>query len=164
MAEYVTVNDGLSPTNILFFDVKTGAIAGRHPVTFGCKDVTSNCNSTTDQSITVKGYRAVVVNNWVADSVTPFCSEFFASLPVTESLKHECPFMFGAFVNGVEQFEINPLSKDVKSVWFNNEVWFEVKMIKSRTNLVYSDCCCVILYLAVDGFCCIRICCVMTQQ
>ena len=118
--EFVVINDGLTPTNILFFSAKSGALVGKKAVTFGADE--ASAKTTTDQSIVVKGYKAVVVNNWVAESVTPFCSEWFASLNVTESLKHECPFIFGAFVTGVEQFEINPLSKQVKSVWANDKV------------------------------------------
>ena len=111
------MNDGLTPTSILFFSARTGELVGQHVVTFG-----GSQNSTTDQSIVVKGYKAVVVNNWVADSVTPLCSEWFASLNVTESLKHECPFIFGAYVTGVEQFEINPATRSVRSVWSNSKV------------------------------------------
>ncbi len=118
--EFVTIGDGENPMNIRFYDVHTGELVGKHVVSFGSKS--STFNSTTDQSIVVKGYKAVVVNNWVADVTTSFCSEWFASLPVTEALKHECPFLFGAFVNGVEQFELNPTTKTVRSVWANNRV------------------------------------------
>jgi hypothetical protein len=117
--EYVVITDGENPMNIRFFDVHTGKQAGSHIVTFG-QDLP--CNSTTDQSIVVKGYEAVVVNNWVADSVTPLCSEFIANMNVTEAIKHECPFIFGAFVNGIEKFAINPVTKEVTSKWANTEV------------------------------------------
>jgi hypothetical protein len=50
----------------------------------------------------------VVVNNWVAEKVTPFCAEWFAQSSASDALKHECPYLFGSFVNGIEQFEIDP--------------------------------------------------------
>ena len=118
--EFVVIGDGKTPMNVLFYDVKTGELAGSHIVSFGNKN--EAYNSTTDQSIVVKGYKAVLSNNWVADVTTSFCTEWFASLPVTDALKHECPFLFGAYVNGLEQFEINPQSKEVRSVWANNHV------------------------------------------
>ncbi|RYH18146.1 hypothetical protein EON65_27575 [archaeon] len=118
--EFVVINDGETPMHVLFFDAYTGALAGKQVVSFGSTALAFN--STTDQSITVKGYKAVLVNNWVADEVTPFCSEWFAQLPVTEALKHECPYLFGAFVNGVEQFEIDPKTHQVRSVWANPNV------------------------------------------
>ena len=118
--EFVLINDGETPTNILFYDVNTGELVGKHVVSFGSKD--ANFNSTTEQSIVVKGYKAVVVNNWVADVVTPFCADWFSKLPVTEALKHECPFLFGSYVNGVEQFEIDPNTRQVRSVWSNSHV------------------------------------------
>jgi hypothetical protein len=61
-----------------------------------------------DQSIVVQGYRAVVVNNYVESAVTPFCAEYFANSSASDALKHECPYLFGSYVNGIEQFEIDP--------------------------------------------------------
>jgi hypothetical protein len=66
--EYVTINDGETPMHILFFDTNTGALAGKHVVAFGSKE--DSYNSTTDQSIVVKGYKAVVVNNWVSSIIS----------------------------------------------------------------------------------------------
>lgn len=69
------------------------------------------------------GYKAMVVNNYVQSQVTPFCSEYFAKLPgVTDALIHECPYIFGSYVNGIEQFELNPLTGAVRSVWSNANV------------------------------------------
>ena len=68
------------------------------------------------------GYRAVVVNNWINDEVTSFCSEWFAGTGASDALKKECPYLFGQFVNGIEQFEIDPVTQQVTSRWANNEV------------------------------------------
>ena len=62
------------------------------------------------------------MNNWINDEVTSFCSEWFASTGASDALKKECPYLFGQFVNGIEQFEINPVTNDVTSKWANNEV------------------------------------------
>ena len=35
VAEYVVITDGESPMNILYYDVKTGDLAGKQKVTFG---------------------------------------------------------------------------------------------------------------------------------
>lgn len=48
VAEYVVITDGESPMNILFYDVKTGALAGKQTVTFGGA---TGGNSTTGESI-----------------------------------------------------------------------------------------------------------------
>ena len=65
----------------------------------------------------------MVVNNYVQSKVSPFCSDFFAMLPgVTDALVHECPYIFGSYVNGIEQFELNPLTGAVRSVWTNSNV------------------------------------------
>ncbi len=135
--EFVTINDGETPMNILFFDVNSGALVGKHVVAFGSKE--ESFNSTTDQSIAVKGYRAVVVNNWIADEVTSFCADWFSSLNVTEALKHECPYLFGAYVNGVEQFELNPTSGAVRSVWANSHVscTSSIPVVSEVNNVLY---------------------------
>ena len=70
----------------------------------------------------VLGYKAVVVNNYVAGEVTSFCSEWFANSDASDALKHECPYLFGAFVPGIEQFELNPSTGEVTSLWSNVEV------------------------------------------
>jgi len=146
--EYVVITDGENPMNIRFYNVHSGKEVGKHTVSFGGA---TGGNSTTgesmmlfflfaarileiifnhvslltliDQSITVYGYKAVVVNNYVQSQVTPFCSEYFAKLPgVTDALIHECPYIFGSYVNGIEQFELNPLTGAVRSVWSNANV------------------------------------------
>ena len=146
--EYVVITDGENPMNIRFYNVHSGKEIGKHTVSFGGA---TGGNSTTgesmmllflfaarilqiiynhvllltliDQSITVYGYKAVVVNNYVQSQVTPFCSEYFAKLPgVTDALIHECPYIFGSYVNGIEQFELNPLTGAVRSVWSNANV------------------------------------------
>jgi hypothetical protein len=119
--EYVVITDGENPMNIRYFNAKTGEETGKHVVMFGCT-AGAACNSTTDQSIVVSGYKSVAVQNFVGPKVTPFCSEWFASLPVTDALKMECPYMFGAYVNGVEQFELDPKTGVVRSVWANSDV------------------------------------------
>lgn len=75
-----------------------------------------------DQSIVVLGYKAVVVNNYVADQVTSLCSEWFINTDASDALKHECPYLFGSFVPGIEQFELNPTTGEVTSLWSNAEV------------------------------------------
>jgi len=118
--EYVVITDGENPMNIRFYNVRSGKEVGKHTVSFGGA---TGGNSTTDQSITVYGYKAVVVNNYIQSKVTPFCSEYFAKLPgVTDALVHECPYIFGSYVNGIEQFELNPVTGSVRSVWSNADV------------------------------------------
>jgi len=119
VAEFVVITDGENPMNIRFYSVTDGREVGKHVVTFGGA---TGGNSTTEQSVVVWGYRAVVVNNYVASKVTTTCSEFFAALNVSDALKHECPFLFGAFVNGIEQFELDPATGLVTSSWANPNV------------------------------------------
>jgi hypothetical protein len=83
-AEFAVIGDGETPMHILFFDVVTGEMAGKHVVSFGNKN--EQFNSTTDQSIVVKGYRAVVVNNWVSSYdylYESFFIVFFSSLSLS---------------------------------------------------------------------------------
>ena len=117
--KYVTICDGQTPMHILFYHTDTGKLAGKSEVLF---DRIKRSNTTTDQSLVVKGNRVVASNNWVADQVTPLCSEWFASLNVTDALKHECPFIFGAYAYGLQQFSIDPNTDKVKTEWINSKV------------------------------------------
>lgn len=136
--EYVVITDGENPMNIRYYNALTGEETGKQVVMFGCT-LGAACNSTTDQSIVVSGYKSVVVQNFVAPKVTPFCSEWFASLPVTEALKMECPYMFGAYVNGVEQFELDPKTGIVSSVWANSEVscTSSIPVLSDKSGILY---------------------------
>jgi len=104
---------------LLSNQVKEGAEVGRHVVSFG--NATGG-NSTSEQSVVVWGYRAVVVNNYVEDQVTDLCAVWFAALDVSDKLKHECPFLFGEYANGIEQFELDPTTGAVTSTWANPDV------------------------------------------
>jgi hypothetical protein len=136
--EYVVITDGENPMSIRYFDVTTGAEAGKQVVMFGCT-AGAACNSTTDQSVVVSGYKSVVVQNYVAPKVTAFCSEWFASLPVTDALKMECPYMFGAYVNGVEQFDFNPRTRELTSVWANPDVscTSSIPVVSEESGILY---------------------------
>jgi hypothetical protein len=58
-AQYVVITDGSRLMNILYFTADEGKLVGKHPVTFGGQNSTQS-----EQSVTINGYKAVVVNNW----------------------------------------------------------------------------------------------------
>ena len=136
VAEYIVIADGESPMNVRFYDTSSGVEVGKHLVSFGGA---TGGNTTTEQSIVVLGYKAVLSNNWVADIVTPFCSEWFASTNASDSLKKECPFLFGQAVGGIEQFEIDPATGNVRSTWANPDVscTSTIPLVSAATGTMY---------------------------
>lgn len=135
-AELVVIGDGETPMNVLFYDAKSGDEVGRQVVAFGGA---TGGNSTTEQSIVVLGYKALLSNNWVNDKVTPFCSEWFASIGVSDALKMECPYLFGSYVNGLEQFEYKPDTGEVVSTWANPDITCTstVPLVSAADGVIY---------------------------
>lgn len=73
----------------------------------------------------MNGYKAVVVNNWFPNhKVSYICQLAKMVLPSKfHKLVQGCPFVLGHYNSlGVEQFEIDPKSFEVKSVWHNSNV------------------------------------------
>ena len=135
-AEFCVISDGETPMNVRFYNATTGVEVGKHVVHFGGA---TGGNTTTEQSIVVLGYKAVLSNNWVADIVTPFCAEWFASTNASDALKKECPFIFGQAVPGLEQFEIDPATGTVVSTWANPDISCSstIPLVSAATNTLY---------------------------
>jgi hypothetical protein len=125
--EYVVTTTGSSPSEVLFFDTRQGALVASHRVLFGHDNDSdidpANVKSTVSQPVLVLGHRVVVTNNWVSQSPPALCSEWMAGsqdLPVHR--QKLCPYLMGEFSHGLEQFEIDPISHELRSVWSNPDV------------------------------------------
>jgi hypothetical protein len=51
----------------------------------------------------------------------------------------ECPYMFGAYVNGVEQFDFNPRTRELTSVWANPDVscTSSIPVVSEESGILY---------------------------
>ena len=87
--------------NILYFTADEGKLVGKHPVTFGGMKSTQS-----EQSVTINGYKAVVVNNWFDDDkVHNICHVVKAvtnTFGLSDKLAQGCPFLLNQFAFGVE--------------------------------------------------------------
>jgi hypothetical protein len=120
-SEYVVITDGDQQMNIVYFTADEGKIVGKSPVTFG-----GMASSQSEQSVVVNGYKAVVVNNWFADHEVPAICKgvkaFINYFGLADKLAQGCPFLLGGYAHGAEQFEIDPKTHDVTSVWHRDDM------------------------------------------
>lgn len=94
-AEFVVITDGSELMNLMYFDAGTGKLLSQKPVTFGGMTSTQS-----EQSVTINGYKAVVVNNWFDDSeVHKICYLVKAATHyfnlTSDKLAQGCPFLLG---------------------------------------------------------------------
>jgi len=104
--------------------VKDRRIAAQVPVTFGNPYATE---SLSEQSVCVRGYGALVVNNQMGkDFGKPALNILFSGLP------HIAPY-------GAEKFEWNEGLRELSSAWVNTEVSLPngIPSMSSTTNLIY---------------------------
>jgi hypothetical protein len=124
MPDYVIITDGrTSPMRILAFSAESGELVATESVDFGDPQGLGAA-VTSEQSIVVRGSRALVVNNYVVDQIGVFCGEVFPKLPINDVLVHSCPMMFGKHAFGVQQFKLLSDSTSVSwsKQWSNSEV------------------------------------------
>lgn len=102
-------------------------VAGIIPILFG--DPTRE-RSITDQSLLVRGYGAVAVNNDYGDHPTDTWSNFWTIL--WSNYKDYAPY-------GIEKFEWLPAERKFKSVWANSELSVPngIPTMSSATGLIY---------------------------
>ena len=117
--QFVCIGDGSTMMNVNFFDTATGELAGSHPVTFGDPNAIT---STTEQSLVGYEYKIMVTNNNYRSDTT--LQRFFASpfVDMNEEFIAALPVVLGDAPKGLEQFEINPITNEVKSVWTNKDI------------------------------------------
>lgn len=121
--DFVVTTLGSSPSELLFFDTRTGSVIASHPVRFGHGNKSDMSHSAVDQPAFVYGNRVVVANNWVTQSPPALCSAWmYNNKEMPLHRKELCPFLMGDFSKGIEQFEIDPLTREVRSVWSNPDV------------------------------------------
>jgi len=112
---YIVTTDGEVPMNIHFVDTKTGYVRNSTVVMGGNKLTAS------EQSVVVSGYRAVVVNNYFEDWVpSGILWKYVCSS--SEWASSVCRVALGVASYGVEQFNLDPATGIVSSVWVNNNV------------------------------------------
>lgn len=102
-------------------------IAGIHPILFG---VPERERSITDQSLLVRGYSAVAVNNDYGDHGTDDWSNFWTIL--WSNYEGYAPY-------GIEKFEWIPGERVLKSVWANKDLSVPngIPTMSSDTNQIY---------------------------
>lgn len=103
---------------------KSRRIAAQVPVTFGNPSATE---SLSEQSVCVRGYGALVVNNELKNS-----SDNKALNIVSSGIPQNAPY-------GIEKMEWDPYSRTLRSVWANKYVSLPsgIPCMSSATNLVY---------------------------
>jgi len=135
---FVAITDGSKLMNMVLFwrdeipddwqqipGTKDRRIAAQVPVTFGNPDAKT---SQTDQSLTVRGYGAVVVNNEMkADLGNRSLNIIISGIP-------------GIAPKGAEKFEWNPEKRILSPVWANTEVSIPngIPCMSASTNLFYA--------------------------
>jgi len=135
--KFVCITDGQSLMNIVLFwrgaipsdwrkieGTKDRRIAAQVPVTFGDSYAKS---SLSEQSVCVRGYGALVVNNQL--KMTLKSTAFNMLLSGISSI---APY-------GAEKYEWDPVSRSMVSVWVNTTVSFPngIPCMSSATNLMY---------------------------
>ncbi len=135
--KFVCITDGMDLMNIVIFwrdgipsdweqvvGTKDLRIAAQVPVTFGDPDT---AYSMSEQSVCIRGYGALVVNNqlatnWGSDALNMLLSGVIPNAPY-----------------GAEKFEWDPVTRTMKTAWVNENVSFPngIPTMSSATNLMY---------------------------
>jgi hypothetical protein len=95
---YVVITDGAKLMNIDVFDAETGVLLASAPVNFGDPSIQK---VTSEQSVLVSDWRAVVVNN---------------------QYKSKHPILLGEAPMGIQQFRFDPVTKTLTSTWHINHI------------------------------------------
>lgn len=135
----VVIADGLKKMNLMAFwrkeipkDWKTipgysERVAGVHPILFGNPKAQ---RSITDQSLLVRGYEAVAVNNDYGERPSDNWSNFWTIL--YSNLKDYAPY-------GIEKFRWNLKERRLETVWANSRLSVPngIPAMSSETGLIY---------------------------
>ncbi|MEW6079869.1 MAG: hypothetical protein AB1724_18830 [Thermodesulfobacteriota bacterium] len=135
--KFVVITDGQDVMNLVLFwrdkipadwqqipGTKTRRIAAQVPVTFGDPYATDTLS---EQSVCVRGYGALVVNNQLKTSLNNQVISILLS-----GVNIIAPY-------GAEKFEWNPATRKMNSVWVNREVSLPngIPSMSQATNLAY---------------------------
>lgn len=116
--------DKIPPDWVQIPGTKDRRIAAQIPVPFGNPEATE---SSSEQSVCVRGYGALVVNNQLnTTSEDPIINIVMSQYPDV------APY-------GAEKFEWNPQTQELRSVWVNEEVSLPngIPAMSAATNLIY---------------------------
>ena len=150
---YVVITDSAKLMNLVVMDARTGKVEARHPITFG--DPTAK-ETTSEQSVLVHGWRMAVVNNQPTEETrvsTNFLhylgspTTFLAGLSssgsalsrLNDTVAAAFPVIVGDAPKGVEQFEYDPDTKKIRSVWVNKDVSIPngIPSMSAKSQLMY---------------------------
>ncbi|CDJ40273.1 hypothetical protein, conserved [Eimeria tenella] len=150
---YVVITDSAKLMNIVVMDARTGKVEARHPITFGDPNAKE---TTSEQSVLVHGWRMAVVNNQPTEETkvsTNFLqylgspTTFLAGLSSSsntwsrwgDTVAAALPVIVGDAPKGVEQFEFDPDTKKIRSVWINKEVSIPngIPTMSAKSQLMY---------------------------
>ena len=135
--KFVCITDGKDLMNITLFwrdkipsdwnqieGVKDRRIAAQVPVTFGDAGATT---SLSEQSVCIRGYGALVVNNQLQSNLK---SEALSML--ISGITFNAPY-------GAEKFEWDPVAREMKTAWVNEDVSIPngIPTMSSETGLMY---------------------------
>lgn len=113
---YVVITDGAKLMNINVFDTLTGKLIAKTPVNFGDSAVES---STSEQSVLINGWKALVVNN---------------------QYDLDRPILSGNAPLGIQQFEFDPKKQTLISTWYVNHISVPngIPTMSKKTELMYA--------------------------
>lgn len=150
---YVVITDGAKLMNLVVMNAQTGKVEARHPITFGDP---SAKETTSEQSVLVHGWRMAVVNNQPTEETrvsTNFLhylgspTTFLAGLSSSgntwsrwnDTVAAAFPVIVGDAPKGVEQFEYDPDTRKIRSVWVNKEVSIPngIPAMSAKSQLMY---------------------------
>lgn len=136
--KFVVITDGQKLMHLVLFwrdgspenweripGTKDRRIAGQVPVTFGNPDATE---TSSEQSVRVRGYGVLVVNNQLKDK-----SKSRVLNLINSNNPDIAPY-------GIEKFEWNPQERRLKSVWANREISMPngIPTMSAATNYIYN--------------------------
>lgn len=139
--KFVVITDGQKLMNIVLFwrdeipenwepieEGKDIRIAAENPVTFG-KNIDE---STSEQSVCVRGYGAVVVNNKQGTNFEMFPGEAGRLTRIFDGFPSIAP-------KGIQKFEWDPEERELKESWANPDISMPngIPAMSAETNLIY---------------------------
>ncbi|CDI84980.1 hypothetical protein, conserved [Eimeria praecox] len=150
---YVVITDSAKLMNLVVMDARTGKVEARHPITFGDPNAKETAS---EQSVLVHGWRMAVVNNQPTEETrmsTSFLhylgspTTFLAGLSSSgstwtrwnDTVAAAFPVIVGDAPKGVEQFEYDPDTKKIRSVWVNKDVSIPngIPAMSAKSQLMY---------------------------
>ncbi|CDJ47619.1 hypothetical protein, conserved [Eimeria brunetti] len=150
---YVVITDSAKLMNLVVMNAKTGKVEARHPITFGDPNAKETAS---EQSVLVHGWRMAVVNNQPTEETrvsTSFVhylgspATFLAGLSSSgstwtrwnDTVAAAFPVIVGDAPKGVEQFEFDPDTRQIRSVWVNKDVSIPngIPAMSAKSQLMY---------------------------